>query len=273
MGRRVVTRTLRGWLLIEGQREAENGPDRTRRCCPRCGGVVHRAHRRGHDRLVGLFRDVRRYRCTKCPWEGLLPVSPPTAGDGATRTGRTSEWRLGSALILIPAIALLLVWLIDDVREELRTPSVPAAGLRLDADDPRSLEAGATHELRRGCTWSGPEAAPYTGSFRDGLTSAGVPQDAVAKLELMHERGIASDRVTISSTGMESTDHRRHFSLTARAVAFDRTVCFTARIEIPPGASVTADLYEVVDAAGQRHAVVVVPQGGNIAIVEEQSRP
>lgn len=256
--------------MTEDLREAAQEPDRKLRACPACGAAVHREHRRGLDRLVVLFRDVRRYRCAECPWEGLLPATQPAVGlDGAAATastGRHAAWILG----VIAAVALLLAWMTDKDEEVLPSTAVPVAGVRLDATDPRA-DGGAVHELRRGCTWTGPDTAPYGGTFRDALASAGVPQDAVAKLDLMRERGIASDRVIISTTGVESTDHRRHFSLTAAALAFDRTVCFTTRMELPPERSLTADLYEVLDAANRRYAVAVLPTGGNVAVLEEQT--
>ena len=41
--------------------------------CPRCGGGVHRVHRRRGDRIVSLFVPVRRYRCSnkECRWCGI----------------------------------------------------------------------------------------------------------------------------------------------------------------------------------------------------------
>jgi len=41
--------------------------------CPRCGGSIHRVHRRTRDRLVGWFVLVRRYRCSnkECRWCGI----------------------------------------------------------------------------------------------------------------------------------------------------------------------------------------------------------
>jgi hypothetical protein len=41
--------------------------------CPRCGGTVHRVHRRWGDRVLSWFVPVRRYRCSKggCRWCGL----------------------------------------------------------------------------------------------------------------------------------------------------------------------------------------------------------
>jgi hypothetical protein len=44
--------------------------------CPMCGGPLRRIHRRFIDRVLSLFRPVRRYRCPQptCRWEGNVPV-------------------------------------------------------------------------------------------------------------------------------------------------------------------------------------------------------
>jgi pimeloyl-ACP methyl ester carboxylesterase len=41
--------------------------------CPRCGGSIHRVHRRWGDRVVSWFVPVRRYRCSnrECRWCGI----------------------------------------------------------------------------------------------------------------------------------------------------------------------------------------------------------
>jgi hypothetical protein len=43
------------------------------RTCPRCGGKLHRIHRRWRDRVVSLYVPVRRYRCgdPSCGWSGM----------------------------------------------------------------------------------------------------------------------------------------------------------------------------------------------------------
>jgi len=48
-------------------------PRFTARRCPRCGGDVHRIHRRAIDRLLNLFVPVARYGCKdrECRWAGL----------------------------------------------------------------------------------------------------------------------------------------------------------------------------------------------------------
>jgi hypothetical protein len=41
--------------------------------CPRCGGAIHRVHRRWGDRVVSGLVPVRRYRCSnsECLWCGI----------------------------------------------------------------------------------------------------------------------------------------------------------------------------------------------------------
>jgi hypothetical protein len=41
--------------------------------CPKCGGSLHRVHRRFLDRAISRFVPVRRYRCSnhECHWNGL----------------------------------------------------------------------------------------------------------------------------------------------------------------------------------------------------------
>ena len=42
-------------------------------CCPRCGGDLHRIHRRWYHRALSFVIPVRRYRCKEpaCGWQGL----------------------------------------------------------------------------------------------------------------------------------------------------------------------------------------------------------
>jgi hypothetical protein len=54
------------WRMMHSQRL-------TTLSCPRCGGSIHRVHRRMPDRLLSLFLPSRRYRCgnSECRWQGL----------------------------------------------------------------------------------------------------------------------------------------------------------------------------------------------------------
>ena len=42
--------------------------------CPRCGDLAIRVKRTLGDRLVSLFRPIKRYRCDFCEWSAVLPV-------------------------------------------------------------------------------------------------------------------------------------------------------------------------------------------------------
>jgi hypothetical protein len=52
------------------------------RSCPQCGATLMRIHRRPIDRVVSLFKPLRRYRCTRleCEWTGNLPRTYPAMG-------------------------------------------------------------------------------------------------------------------------------------------------------------------------------------------------
>ncbi|HEY9705494.1 MAG TPA: hypothetical protein V6C58_23855 [Allocoleopsis sp.] len=41
--------------------------------CPKCGDTAGRVHRQLSDRLIGIFKPNKRYRCFNpdCNWEGL----------------------------------------------------------------------------------------------------------------------------------------------------------------------------------------------------------
>jgi hypothetical protein len=50
-----------------------NNPALSATICPKCGGPIHRIHRKPLDRLISLYVPVRRYRChnSGCAWRGL----------------------------------------------------------------------------------------------------------------------------------------------------------------------------------------------------------
>lgn len=48
--------------------------------CPRCGEIAYRIKRRWADRVVSLFKLVKRYKCDFCDWEGLIARDPKPAG-------------------------------------------------------------------------------------------------------------------------------------------------------------------------------------------------
>lgn len=51
----------------------QHNPALTDLHCPRCGGAIHRVHRKTLDHLASIFVPVRRYHCANraCGWSGL----------------------------------------------------------------------------------------------------------------------------------------------------------------------------------------------------------
>jgi hypothetical protein len=141
-------------------------------------------------------------------------------------------------------------------------------GRPLDADDPRRLAGGSQMELRRGCVWGGPGQHPYTGSLTTALTAAQLPGDVVGKLAIMHDGGVISDRLEISSAGIHSADRKRDYGYTMKAMTYDGSICFDSKVNLPTKAVGAANLYELVDAKQQRYSVMVVANGGNVAVLE-----
>jgi hypothetical protein len=54
------------WRLLNDPKLTDDG-------CPRCGGPIHRVHRKWYDRAISVYVPVRRYRCSdeSCHWKGL----------------------------------------------------------------------------------------------------------------------------------------------------------------------------------------------------------
>ena len=48
--------------------------------CPRCGEIAYRIKRRWTDRVVSLFKPVKRYQCSFCDWEDLIARAPKPSG-------------------------------------------------------------------------------------------------------------------------------------------------------------------------------------------------
>lgn len=45
--------------------------------CPRCSDMAFRVERRLRDRLLSLFKDVKRYHCEFCGWTESIAAPPP----------------------------------------------------------------------------------------------------------------------------------------------------------------------------------------------------
>jgi len=144
-----------------------------------------------------------------------------------------------------------------------KSPLQPTAQQRYSNENPG--------ELRTGCVWAGPGEQPYVGTLLDALTAARLPSEIIRKLVMMHEEGFINDRLEISRAGIHSADHRRSFGYTTKAMALDGTVCFNTKIDLSNETTGSADLYEVTDRNYQRYTIMIVANGGNVAVLQEQS--
>ena len=50
-------------------------PGQTDTPCPRCGKGLYRIRRRAFDRFLSLVKEVHRYRCHACAWQGNIAVT------------------------------------------------------------------------------------------------------------------------------------------------------------------------------------------------------
>ncbi len=77
-----------------------------------------------------------------------------------------------------------------------------------------------------------------------------------------------SDRLEITSAGIHSVDYQRDFGYAVKTITIDGSICFDSRIDPPSSSTGSADLYELVDAKRQRYSVMIVANGGNVAVLE-----
>lgn len=241
--------------------------------CPRCGRPVHKVHRSLRDRVVSVFYPVGRYHCRAegCGWQGLLHQSPTASGarTGSARS-RTAWIVAGALLVALIGLATAILWLHDE--DPIPAPAAPARSVvraPVEPTAPRAPVQDSVDGQRHGCVWEGPGESPYFGTLADALTAARVPIEIVRKIEIMRDSGFVTDRLEISSAGIRSTDHRRFFGKTTKAMAMGETVCFSTRIGLPPEKTSIANLYELVDDTNMRFQVMVVQIGGNVAVLEE----
>ena len=245
----------------------------TRHVCPQCGAAVYKSHRRLRDRLVGVFHRVRRYRCRApgCGWQGLLShaEAAPSSRAGLTRS-RTAWIVVGAMLATLVAVAAAIHWNNDRAKPLPLAAGLSLAGTPLEPDDPRGTSAELSGALRRGCVWGGPGESPYPGTLAAALAAARLPGEIIRKIEVMREGRIVSDRLEISSAGIRTPDTRRYFGHTADAMTLGNALCFNTRFNLPTGTIIYGDLYELIDDDGRRFTIMVIAQGGHVAVVEEQ---
>lgn len=132
--------------------------------------------------------------------------------------------------------------------------------------DPSSDRApGLT--LRRGCRWGQPGRDPYRGSTVQALTAAGLPAEVVRDIAARQHAGQKSGRLEISNQSMRHRADGREFASDGFALTFGLTLCLDSKVNFPRGHVEMADLYEVRDAQGRLHSVMVPDVCGNVSVL------
>lgn len=219
-----------------------------------------------------MFREVRRYHCKGCGWQGLL-AQPQAAPQSARLPPLAHTIWIVVGLVLTPFIVLAaaVYWIGGGEMPMSMTPGGLIAGTPLEPKESRAVDIALSGEARSECVWGGPGEAPYLGTLTAALVAARLPSELVDKFEMMHAGRLVSDRLEISKAGIRSADGRRHFGQTTKAMALGNTICFSTRINMPPDTMTFADLYELIDDDNQRHTIMIVGRGGNVAVLDEHT--
>lgn len=262
------------------------------RVCPLCSGELERVHRHLPDRLLGVFRTVHRYRCSRpgCEWEGIVSRDEHmrAGGEGVARSawGSRALWFLAGCAFALSAVqgARMLT-----AHKAQRQASLVAAaklsslppisvaegeshdGETLAEDDPRSVRNETPLRLARHCAWGVPGRNPYRGTVGQALTAARLPDSAVRKFESLVATGQVSDKLLISRDGITTESGRRRFDAKSFDMAFGNTLCFDTRVNFRGNHTETADLYEATDADGRQYAIMVPIVCGNVAVLGERA--
>lgn len=128
-------------------------------------------------------------------------------------------------------------------------------------------EVGSALTLRQRCTWGQPGRNPYKGTVEQALRAAKMPPDVIARVAAKVKARDISDRLTISNSGIRTQHDRRRFDPHSVTMTYGRTLCLQTRVHFKPGHQERADLYEVADAAGKRHSVMVPDVCGNVSVL------
>ena len=121
--------------------------------------------------------------------------------------------------------------------------------------------------LRRDCVWGKPGRNPYQGTVEQALVAARLPTELVAPVAARIRARQPTDRVSISTAVIRSDRGGREFSPRGLGLSFGHTMCLNSRVNFAPGHVEKADLYEVVDGAGRRRAVMVPDVCGNVSVL------
>lgn len=264
-----------------------------------------RADRLQRDAATGV--SMRRYRCRgeACAWQGLLPrrrrrervanvLAWPAsfwaprrlavavlAVAGATWAGaQMVQFVLGAApaapkIVQVPAgvshdgeaLPARHPWLQPVVLAADAAPAESESGPIAAAAGAQTAPAVAPLEMKRGCAWGQPGRSPYRGSVEQALLHARLPAEVVTEVARRVRAREPSDRLEIRTGRIHGVQHGREFDPSHMAMSFGRTLCLGTRVNFAPGHVEQADLYEVSDARGRRHAVMVPDVCGNVTVL------
>ena len=121
--------------------------------------------------------------------------------------------------------------------------------------------------LRQNCVWGKPGRNPYQGTVVQALVAGRLPAELVAPVAASIRAHQPSDRVSISTAMIRSERGGREFSPRGLGLSFGHTMCLNSRVNFAPDHVEKADLYEVVDGAGRRWAVMVPDVCGNVSVL------
>ena len=280
-------------------------PYRKRLQCPQCAASLVRIRRRVEDRRDAADPMARRFRCraNRCEWQGLLSRSGTDADPLRGRdesvppapTGRPHKrsWLAGLSGFLgaaaVAGAAVVIGVSPTDAADQWPTTAngeAIALGESYDGEpvSPHPLlqrvafeapgaapaapaEADSALTLHQRCTWGQPGRNPYKGSVEQALIAAKLPPDVIARVAAKVKARDISDRLTISNSGIRTQHDRRRFDPHSVTMTYGRTLCLQTRVHFKSGHQERADLYEVADAAGKRHSVMVPDVCGNVSVL------
>lgn len=124
--------------------------------------------------------------------------------------------------------------------------------------------------LRSHCAWGQPGRNPYRGSTEQALRMARLPPEVVREIAAMRRDGRRTDRVEIRNSGITTVSDQRWFNPRSFAMTFGLTLCADARVNFVPGHAERGDLFEVRDARGRLHSVMVPDVCGNVSVLGAQ---
>lgn len=121
--------------------------------------------------------------------------------------------------------------------------------------------------LRRGCAWGEPGRNPYRGTTEQALQAAGLPPEVVREVAALRLAGHPTDQLEIRNESIRALADGRTFDPRSVALTFGHTLCLNSRVNFARGHVEKAALYEVRDARGRWHSIMVPEVCGNVSVL------